>query len=121
MKTILIVDDFASVQFYHQLLLQKAGYRTVSAANGHKAMQVMHSQSVDLVMLDLLMPGGNGREFLASLRKQPQFAHVPAVIVSTETERSAHLDAADLAHCVVLQKPASPADLISGVKKLLGA
>ena len=77
MKTILVVDDLASVRFYHQSLLKQAGYATLSARDGLEAVAVLEKQPVDLVLLDLLMPKMNGTEFLKHLRASARFAALP--------------------------------------------
>ena len=61
MKTILVVDDYASVRFYHMSLLRNAGYNTIAATSGVEALALLQQHIVDLVMLDLVMPNMSGQ------------------------------------------------------------
>jgi CheY-like chemotaxis protein len=120
MKTVLVVDDFASVRFYHISLLRGAGYATLSAANGSEALELLDKQAVDLVLLDLVMPTMNGLEFVNHLRARPHHSVLPVLVITGEIQPDglAHL-AADPA-CRVLKKPILPPALLAEINHQLG-
>src|ERR1700694_308055 len=81
---ILCVDDEENPLILRKLVLQKAGYEVVTANSGRKALEVLQSQPVDLVLSDLLMPGMTGTE----LSRQIKDLHpkLPVVLVSGVNE-----------------------------------
>lgn len=64
---ILVVDDEENQRLYYQEELEDAGYAVITAASGPEALEVVKSQHVDLVILDIAMPGMDGVETLARL------------------------------------------------------
>jgi len=68
MQTILVVDDELSMRQFLKILLEKEGYRIVTAANGAEAIDIAATDTIDLVVSDIRMPGINGLELLAILK-----------------------------------------------------
>lgn len=120
MKTILVVDDFASVRFYHQSLLRAAGFETASASDGQEALDYLERQAVDLVVLDLMMPRMNGAEFLGEIRRNPRFAKLPVLIITSEKHRDTARDLVAQGNCALLHKPILPDSFLRGVRQLVG-
>lgn len=119
MKTILVVDDFASVRFYHQSLLRSAGFQTATAADGTEALTFLEKQPVDLIVLDLMMPKMNGAEFISKVRSSPRFAQLPILIITSETERDSARALLGQGHCALLHKPILPESFLRGVRQLM--
>jgi two-component system, chemotaxis family, chemotaxis protein CheY len=122
MKTILVVDDFASVRFYHQSLLKQAGYTTLAARDGNEAIALLEQHPVDLVMLDMIMPNMNGNEFMQRVRSNPRFAKLPVLIISTEAQPeldSAAHAGAGFGVLLKLHKPILPDALLEEVRRLI--
>jgi putative two-component system response regulator len=86
-RTALIVDDFPSVRFYHAHLLERAGFKCSVATNGREALKMLQKETVDLIVLDIVMPEMNGEELIASLRASAALARVPVLVISTEPLR----------------------------------
>jgi CheY-like chemotaxis protein len=120
MKTILVVDDLASVRFYHQNLLKQAGYATQSARDGLEALAVLEKQTVDLVLLDLLMPKMSGFDLLQRLRANARFATLPVLVVTSETQSEQARQLQGAPHLSVLNKPLLPETLLAEVRRYLG-
>ena len=70
MQTILVVDDELSMREFLKILLEKEGYRILTAANGAEAIDIAAIDSIDLVVSDIRMPGINGLELLAILKEK---------------------------------------------------
>jgi CheY-like chemotaxis protein len=119
MKTILIVDDLASVRFYHQLLLNQAGFRTLIATDGREAIALLEQNHVDLVMLDLLMPKMSGAEFLTRARAIGRYGRLPVLVITSEAQKET-AQALRSGICEILQKPILPDSLLAAVRGLLG-
>ena len=82
MRRILIVDDAEDTRMMLGKLLTMAGHETVFAANGWEALLTLDNTRVDLVLLDLMMPGMDGNTFLKILRQSQKNHKLPVVIVT---------------------------------------
>src|SRR5437588_11008752 len=77
---ILCVDDEENPLILRKLVLEKAGYEVVTASSGRKALEILQSQSVHLVLSDLLMPGMAGTELARQIKdRHPK---LPVILVS---------------------------------------
>ncbi len=119
MNTILVVDDFASVRFYHESLLKQAGYQTLAARDGAEALAALEKHPVELIMLDLLMPNMNGREFMQRVRALPKHAAIPILLITSEAGPDFAAEVKEMKHCALLNKPILPKALIETVRALL--
>ncbi len=117
-KTILIVDDYASVRFYHANLLRQAGYKTLEARDGNEALDKLRQNHVDLVLLDLIMPRMSGEEFIRRIRSTQEHANIPLLIVSSESVEDKIRPIAGNGRFGFAIKPIVPAGLLEAVRKL---
>ena len=79
---ILVVDDDKSTRMFLSALLQKNGYTVSAACNGEEALELMDSEHIDLVVLDIMMPKMNGYEFTSILREAQN--NLPILMVSAK-------------------------------------
>jgi class 3 adenylate cyclase len=79
---VLVIDDHESNRFLLQDILTLAGHEVETEASGAAGLQHLESAPVDVVLLDLLMPGMNGLEVLVAIRARPQLADLPVVVLS---------------------------------------
>ncbi|MBL0744556.1 response regulator [Chryseolinea lacunae] len=85
-KTILVVDDFASIRDFVCETLQRKGYDTVGASNGNHAYELLADKpEVSLVLTDYNMPDCTGFELLKKIKSNPTIAQVPVVFLTTES------------------------------------
>src|SRR4051794_16882841 len=82
MRRILIVDDNEDTRMMLGNFLSLAGHETVFAANGWEALLTLEHTPVDLILLDLMMPGMDGQTFLRILRQGQRNRNLPVVIVT---------------------------------------
>jgi two-component system chemotaxis response regulator CheY len=120
MKTILIVDDAATVRMYHRSILESAGYAVDEAVNGIEALEKALSGSYDLYLVDVNMPKLDGYSFVRELRAHADIAQAPAVMVSTEAKPSDQAKAYLAGANLYLIKPTRPDVLLGHVRLLLG-
>jgi two-component system chemotaxis sensor kinase CheA len=80
---VLVVDDQFTVRELQRSILETAGYRVETASNGREAMQRIDREGVDMVVTDIQMPEMDGFELLRAIRRQPDHASLPVVIVTS--------------------------------------
>lgn len=115
-KTILFIEDEEALQKSISTVLQKDGYKVLSAMNGETAVKYAREEKYDLVLLDLILPKLNGFEILKELKENEEKKSIPVLIV-TNLETSADIQKAlDLGATNYLVK--SNYDLDEIVKKI---
>jgi CheY-like chemotaxis protein len=81
-KTVLIVDDDRDFLRYLSLLFQDNGFETLTAANGHEAIELASARTPDLITLDVSMPGKSGVSAYRDLKEAPGLGAVPVLLVT---------------------------------------
>jgi len=119
-KTVLVVDDFASVCFYHVNLLRQTGYQCLEAHDGHEAFDKLRQQRVDLILLDMIMPKMSGEEFIRRIRALHEYAHIPLLVITSEAVKDSIRRFAGDGPLGFALKPVIPSTLLEAVRKLLG-
>src|SRR5205085_2500507 len=79
---VLVVDDEPMVRETLGQVLSDEGYVVDLAVDGETALDRVHAARPDAILLDLMMPGMNGRQFLQALRDDPTYAKVPVLIMT---------------------------------------
>jgi DNA-binding response OmpR family regulator len=92
-KRILAVDDSATYLADLAAVLRDEGYDVVSARSGDEALELLAAQSMDCILLDLLMPGLSGRETCRRIKAVPSVRNIPLIIVTAVEDRTALFDA----------------------------
>jgi CheY-like chemotaxis protein len=80
--TVLVVDDDAPIRHMLVFALELLGYRVLQAADGLQALEVVREQRVDLVTLDIMMPGLDGWHVADALRSDRRTADIPRIMIS---------------------------------------
>lgn len=122
MKTILVVDDeYALVENLVELL-QDEGYRALSASNGRDGLVRAEAEPPTLVLTDVMMPLGDGRELVLGLRANPVLRAVPVIVMSGSTKSVALSDGKggmlDVAY--FLRKPMTWSAVLGAIRALAG-
>jgi CheY-like chemotaxis protein len=87
-KTVMVVDDDVRNMFAMSKALRAKGLSVVMAQDGHKALQQLEGQSgIDLVLMDIMMPGMDGYETMREIRKNPLFAKLPMIALTAKAMR----------------------------------
>jgi two-component system chemotaxis response regulator CheY len=120
MKYILIVDDAATVRMFQREILQNAGYAVDEAINGLEALERAVNSSYDLYLVDVNMPKMDGYSFLRELRRHADMEQAPAIMISSEAEKSDQTKAYEAGANFYLLKPIRPDGLLSHVRLMLG-
>jgi len=85
-KTIITVDDAATMRKMIAFTLKTAGYEIIEAADGQAAFELLKDRSVDLVITDVNMPNMNGIELTQKVRTVPHLSKVPVLLLTTESD-----------------------------------
>ena len=93
--TILIVDDEIQNRRLLEALLGHEGYVTRTAANGEEALAAIADDPPDLILLDVMMPGLDGRQVTRAVKADPATSKIPIIMVTAQTDREARLAALD--------------------------
>lgn len=119
-KTIMIVDDSATMLMSLKNSLEIGGFKVLSASDGLLAMaQLSAGAKPDLIITDINMPNMGGIEFIRKARAVPGFRFIPILVLTTESQQSKRDDAKKLGATGWLVKPVSGADLSKIIKQVL--
>jgi DNA-binding response OmpR family regulator len=110
---VLVVDDEPMLRATLGQVLTDEGYVVDLAIDGNDALAHVHAARPDAILLDLLMPGMNGRQFLQELRAEPAFADIPVLIMTAVHGLNVNL--ATLGASEVVEKPFDVDDLLNKV------
>ena len=103
--TILVVDDLPANRDLMARRLERSGFRVVSAASGPEALEMLRRAPVDLVLLDIMMPGMTGLDVLKTVRMTPATATLPVVMVTAKTDSEDVVEALSLGANDYVTKP----------------
>jgi len=84
---ILVVDDSPTIRKVVAAILERSGYASLLATDGVDALEVLERESVDLVLLDFVMPRMNGYQLCRELRGRPQFRALPVILMSAKGDK----------------------------------
>jgi two-component system KDP operon response regulator KdpE len=119
-KKILIVEDDPDVRKGMHVRLQANHYDTFFAADGVSAMAQAVEQQLDLVLLDLGLPAGDGLTVVEWFKANPCLASIPIIVVSGRTGHENRVRAMKAGAKAFLEKPVDNAELLAAIRQALG-
>lgn len=114
--TVLLAEDDRSLRRYLEVVLRRAGYEVLAAADGLEAMKALLSNKVDAVVTDAVMPHLSGHELCRFLRNHPKLRSLPVVLLSGA---DSHPDGPEAGADVYLSKPVPAEELAANLARLL--
>ncbi len=123
-QRILVVDDSATTRAFCRRVLGMCGFDTaqiVEAGDGRAALDILASQSVDLVLADLHMPGMGGLEMTRHMLIQPRLCEIPVVIISADPNAARMEDLRKQGVKGYLSKPFTPEAFRAVIDEVTGA
>jgi CheY-like chemotaxis protein len=115
-KTVLVVDDEPVLRTIVREILHEEGYAVIEAPDGRVMLEIMARQRPDLVLMDVMMPGVDGREAYRQLRSRPEHSDIPVVMMSAAVP--AH--GLDPSIAGFMAKPFDLTQLVELVVRLIG-
>ena len=119
-KTILVVDDSASIRQMVAFTVKSSGYEVVEAVDGMDGLEKARSKNFNLILTDQNMPRMDGLALVKSLRALPQYRTVPILMLTTESSDAMKAQGKAAGATGWLVKPFDPQKLIEVVKKVIG-
>jgi len=119
-KTIMTVDDSASVRQMVAYTLREAGYDVVEACDGVDALAKIDSATYNLVITDLNMPRMDGITLIKELRTKPKIRFTPILMLTTESQSEKKMEGKSAGATGWIVKPFKPEQLVTVVKKVIG-
>jgi two-component system cell cycle response regulator len=116
---VLVVDDVASNRLILSAKLRAAYYDVITAEDGPGALAIAAEQKPDLILLDVMMPGMNGYEVCRRLKRDPQLAHIPVVMVTALGDREERMRGLTIGADDLLSKPYSDLELFARARNLI--
>jgi DNA-binding response OmpR family regulator len=118
-KKILVIEDDPATSRLVDYSLRHEGYQVITSSNGLDGIRKAHSESPDLVILDVMLPGMDGFEICHRLRAEPDTAKLPILMFSAKAQEIDRETGIKVGADDYLTKPSAPADIVSRVEKLL--
>ncbi len=115
MKTILVVDDEPDIRQSVKIILEKKGYKVITAVNGDDCLNILHEVTPDLILLDIMMPGIPVKEVLEQI-DDIKIAFL-SVVRASEAEKQDMLIQDNVVDYI--QKPFDVNDLIQRIEVIL--
>lgn len=119
-KTVLLADDHEDNRSALQLMLERAGYRTLGAHNGQEAVDLALENCPDLIVMDLAMPVMDGREATQLLKADPRTRDIPVVMLTAMALSIDRESLVEEGFDTVMIKPILPSVFLNDVKTRIG-
>ncbi len=120
-KTVLSVDDSASIREMIAFALEPRGYCVVQAEDGNDGLRKMRENKIDMVITDLNMPNMNGIEMTRAIRTDNQFDGVPVILLTTEAQKEKMMEGKAAGAVGWIVKPFDEQKICSIVAKMIGS
>lgn len=118
-KTVLIVDDSASIRQVVGITLKGAGYTVIEACDGKDALNKLTGQKVHLMISDVNMPNMDGIAFVKAVKQMPAYKFTPVIMLTTEAGEAKKQEGQAAGAKAWVVKPFQPAQMLNAVSKLI--
>ena len=114
--TVLIADDSKTFTIYLSTILNRMNFNVITAHNGTSALELARQLKPDLILLDIDMPGMNGKEVLKNVKGDPETSAIPVIMLTIKGDDE-NIDECNKLKCdSFLRKPVEPQQLIETLK-----
>ena len=119
-KTIMTVDDSASVRMMVAFTLKESGYNVIEAVNGIDALEKLESSDISLIIADINMPEMDGISMVKKIRGHKEHRFIPVIMLTTESHESIRERGKEAGATGWIVKPFKPEQLLGVTRKVLG-
>ncbi len=116
---VLVVDDEVHIVELIKFNLEGNGYSVIEAYDGNKALELAKKEEIDIVILDLMLPGIDGIEVCRRLRKDPETEKIPIIMLTAKSEETDKVLGLEIGADDYLTKPFSVRELTARMKAVL--
>ena len=119
MKNILIIDDNKDITGLFSTILESAGHKCTIVHDGKKGLEMLHTKSFDLTLLDLAMPGMSGTDVLDVVKNDPKIKDSKILIITASSLTDAEIERIRNEYKIldIVKKPINKAKLLQEVEK----
>src|SRR5688572_6058810 len=118
-KTIMIVDDSASLRQVVSIALKGAGYDVLEGKDGQDALSKLTGQKINLIVSDVNMPNMDGITFVSEVKKLPAYRFTPVIMLTTESSDDKKMAGKAAGAKAWMVKPFRPEEMLMAVSKLV--
>ncbi|MFP6848425.1 MAG: response regulator [Pseudomonas sp.] len=118
-KTVLIVDDSASIRQVVSITLKGAGYQVIEGCDGKDALTKLDGRKVHLIISDVNMPNMDGITFVKNVKQMPAYKFTPVIMLTTEAGEAKKEEGRAAGAKAWVVKPFQPAQMLTAVSKLI--
>ncbi len=119
-RHVLVIEDDASNSLLIEVTLRQVDCETITRSNGIAGLDSARGGGIDLIILDIALPGMSGWDVLAMIRDDPLTLHIPVLVLTAHAGEESMLRAYGLGADGFMSKPFFPDDLRSSARTLLG-
>ncbi len=120
-STILVVDDDeVNLELAEMIIDAKLGYNVLRASSGRQALEVLTQNKVDLILLDVMMPGLDGMQTLQMIRDNPKTKDIPVILLTAAGDVMTVVKGSKLGIKDYIKKPFDSDDLVDRILKVIG-
>lgn len=118
-QKILLVDDEMDALMALKVALEAEGYNITEAKDGHEAIDKVHSEIPDVILLDLMIPGMDGFEVCRELKSDSLYSHIPVIMLTARGEVDDKVEGIELGADDYVTKPFNLKELKARIKMVL--
>jgi len=118
-KRILVVDDEPDIGELLKYNLEQEGYDVLLLTQGERVVPSLEKDVVDLVILDLMLPGISGMDLCRQLKRNPKLENIPIIILSAKSSETDKIVGLEMGADDYITKPFSPREAVARVKAVL--
>jgi CheY-like chemotaxis protein len=119
-RTVLIIEDEADAAELFAEMMRVSGFHVLKTTNSAPALSMMSAHKPDVVILDIMMPETSGLDILRQMRRDPELAGVPVVVVSAKSMPADIKNGMEAGASTYLSKPVGFLELKEAVEKAMG-
>ncbi len=120
-KTVLIIEDEEDAAELFAEMMRVSGFRVLKTPNSAPAISMMIAEKPDVIILDIMMPEISGLDILRQMRRDPELANIPVVVVSAKSMPADIKNGMEAGASTYLTKPVGFLDLKDAVERALGS
>ena len=117
-KTILIVDDSASIRQVVAMTLEGAGYTVIAAVDGKDGLSKLDGKKIHLIISDVNMPNMGGLDMVKAIKEMPAYKFTPIIMLTTEASEEMKQQGKALGAKAWMIKPFKPEQMLQAVTML---